>query len=93
MLAEVTEEATGYFNDLQAWLAHTMTGGMFKTAMHWIEPPAGEAAMFIASHHGARLSARTTGNALLFWQIATLPYAAYVLDPDGINLEVVFRGR
>jgi len=40
--------------------------------MRLIETPAGEAALFMASIHGAMLSARATGNALLFWQIAKL---------------------
>lgn len=68
--AEVAEEVTGHFNDLQAWLAQTMTEGATKGVMRLTEAPAGEAAMFMASIHGAMLSARATGNALLFWQIA-----------------------
>jgi len=70
--AEVAEEVTGHFNDLQTWLAQTMTEGVTKGVMRLVEPPAGEAAMFMASIHGAMLSARATGNALLFWQIAKL---------------------
>lgn len=70
--AEVAEEVTGHFNDLQAWLAQTMTEGATKGVMRLTEAPAGEAAMFMASIHGAMLSARATGNALLFWQIAKL---------------------
>jgi TetR/AcrR family transcriptional repressor of nem operon len=69
---EVADEVTGHFNDLQTWLAQTMTEGAAKGVMRLIEPPAGEAAMFMASIHGAMLSARATGNALLFWQIARL---------------------
>lgn len=70
--AEVAEEVTGHFNDLQAWLAQTMTEGATKGVMRLTETPAEEAAMFMASIHGAMLSARATGNALLFWQIAKL---------------------
>lgn len=70
--AEVAQEVTGHFNDLQIWLAQTMMEGATKGAMRLVEPPDGEAAMFMASIHGAMLSARATGNALLFWQIAKL---------------------
>jgi TetR/AcrR family transcriptional repressor of nem operon len=70
--AEVAEEVTGHFNDLQTWLAQTMTEGATMGVMRLTEPPAGEAAMFMASIHGAMLSARATGNASLFWQIAKL---------------------
>ena len=68
--AEVAQEVTGHFNDLQIWLAQTMTEGATKDVMRLVEPPDVEAAMFMASIHGAMLSARVTGNALLFWQIA-----------------------
>ena len=70
--AEVADEVMGHFNDLQTWLAQTMTEGATKGVMRLVEPPAGEAAMFMAAIHGAMLSARATGNALLFWQIAKL---------------------
>lgn len=68
--AEVAEEVTGHFNDLQAWLELTMEEGVAKGVMWLVETPAMEAAMFMASIHGAMLSARATGNALIFWQIA-----------------------
>ncbi|PPJ43043.1 MULTISPECIES: TetR/AcrR family transcriptional regulator [unclassified Pseudoxanthomonas] len=70
--AEVAVEVTGHFNDLQAWLAQTITEGATKGVMRLTEAPAGEAAMFMASIHGAMLSARATGDASLFWQIAKL---------------------
>lgn len=70
--AEVAEEVTGHFNDLQTWLEQTMTEGAAKGVMRLAETPPGEAAMFMASIHGGMLSARATGNALLFWQIAKL---------------------
>lgn len=73
--AEVAEEVTGHFDDLQAWLAQTLEEGVAKGVMRLIETPSGEAAMFMASIHGAMLSARATGNALLFWQIANLSTA------------------
>lgn len=68
--AEVAEEVTGHFNDLQAWLTLTIEEGATKKVMRLVETPAVEAAMFMASIHGAMLSARATGNASIFWQIA-----------------------
>jgi TetR/AcrR family transcriptional repressor of nem operon len=70
--AEVAEEVTGHFNDLQTWLTQIMTDGEAKGVMRLAEAPSDEAAVFMASIHGAMLSARATGNALLFWQIAKL---------------------
>ena len=70
--AEIAEEVRGHFDDLQAWLAQTLTEGETKGVMRLSDTPAAEAAMFMASIHGAMLSARATGNALLFWQIAQL---------------------
>jgi len=68
--AEVAEEVMGHFNDLQAWLASTMEEGASRGAMRLSDSPSAEAAMFMASIHGAMLSARATGNPALFWQIA-----------------------
>lgn len=69
---EVADEVTGHFNDLQTWLALTMEEGASKGAMRLTDTPSAEAAMFMANIHGAMLSARATGNASLFWQIAKL---------------------
>lgn len=70
--APVAEEVTGHFNDLQAWLAQTLEEGVAKGVMRLAETPSREAAMFMASIHGAMLSARATGDAGVFWQIANL---------------------
>lgn len=78
---EVADEVTGHFNDLQAWLAQTMEEGAAEGVMHLVETPSAEAAMFMASIHGAMLSARATGNALVFWQIAKLSTDRLRLTP------------
>jgi len=70
--AEVADEVIGHFNDLQTWLTSTMDEGASKGVMRLTDTPSAEAAMFMASIHGAMLSARATGNASLFWQIAKL---------------------
>lgn len=70
--AEVADEVRGHFDDLQAWLALTMEEGATKGTVRLADTPSAEAAMFMASIHGAMLSARAAGNAALFWQIAQL---------------------
>ncbi|WP_079725107.1 TetR/AcrR family transcriptional regulator [Pseudoxanthomonas indica] len=68
--AEVADEVKAHFKDLHAWLASTMEQGLAEGKMALADTPSAEASMFMASVHGAMLSARATGNALLFWEIA-----------------------
>ena len=68
--AEVADEVKAHFTDLHAWLASTMEQGLAEGKMALADTPSAEASMFMASVHGAMLSARATGNALLFWEIA-----------------------
>ena len=70
--AEVADEVMGHFADLQAWLAATLQEGAAQGAIRLTETPAAEAAMFMASIHGAMLSARALGDASVFWGIARL---------------------
>ncbi|MEL1263228.1 TetR/AcrR family transcriptional regulator [Pseudoxanthomonas putridarboris] len=69
---EVADEVKAHFKDLQAWLTLTLEEGASQGKMQLTDTPAAEASMFMASIHGAMLSARATGNALLFWEIAKL---------------------
>lgn len=69
---EVADQVTGHFHDLQAWLAATMEEGAATGTMRLTETPAAEADVFMASIHGAMLSARAAGDASLFWRIAKL---------------------
>ena len=68
--AEVADEVKGHFKDLHLWITATMKEGKSKGRMRLADVPAAEAAMFMASIHGAMLAARAAGNALLFWEIA-----------------------
>jgi TetR/AcrR family transcriptional repressor of nem operon len=70
--AEVADEVKGHFEDLHAWIALIMEEGESKGRMQLSDTPSAEASMFIASIHGAMLSARAAGDALLFWEIAKL---------------------
>lgn len=67
---EVADEVKAHFTDLHAWLTTTMEQGLAQRKMQLADTPAAEASMFMASIHGAMLSARATGNPLLFWEIA-----------------------
>jgi TetR/AcrR family transcriptional repressor of nem operon len=68
--AEVADEVKGHFTDLHAWVASNMEQGESQGKMQLDGTPSAEASVFIASIHGAMLSARATGDASLFWQIA-----------------------
>lgn len=68
--AEVADEVKAHFKDLHAWIASTIEQGVAQGKMQPSDPPSVEASMFMASIHGAMLSARATGNASLFWEIA-----------------------
>ena len=70
--AEMADEVKGHFEDLHAWIALIMEEGESKGRMQLSDTPSAEASMFIASIHGAMLSARASGDALLFWEIAKL---------------------
>lgn len=70
--AEVADEVKGHFRDLHAWVASNMEEGKSKGRMQLSDTPSAEASMFMASIHGAMLSARAAGDALLFWEIAKL---------------------
>lgn len=70
--AEVADEVKGHFQDLHAWITASMEEGQSKGAMQLADSPSAEAAMFMASIHGAMLSARAAGDASLFWRIAKL---------------------
>lgn len=68
--SEVADEVHAHFRDLHAWIAATMEQGLAQGSMRLDNSPSTEAASFMASIHGAMLSARATGNPLLFWDIA-----------------------
>ncbi|KRB07882.1 TetR/AcrR family transcriptional regulator [Lysobacter sp. Root690] len=70
--AEVADEVKAHFTDLHAWIASSMLEGQAKGAMRLADSPSAEASMFMASIHGAMLSARAVGDASVFWQIAKL---------------------
>lgn len=68
--AEVADEVKAHFNDLHAWIGRTLAQGVEQGNMRLNDTPSAEASVFMASIHGAMLSARATGNASVFWEIA-----------------------
>ena len=70
--AEVASEVQGHFKDLHAWIASTLEAGRSSGSLRLTDSPSAEASVFMASIHGAMLSARAAGDASLFWTIANL---------------------
>lgn len=67
---EVADQVKAHFRDLQAWLSATLEEGSRTGTMRLSGSASAEAEAFMASIHGAMLSARATGDASLFWQLA-----------------------
>lgn len=63
---EVAAEVTAYFNTLSTWLAKVMERGEAQGSLMITAPAAVEAEIFMATVHGAMLSARAQGNPALF---------------------------
>jgi len=68
--AEVADEVRGYFHELAAWLASVLEQGASQGQLRLRDAPAVEANAFMATVHGAMLSARAFGNPEVFQSIA-----------------------
>lgn len=69
---EVADEVRGHFKDLHAWIASNLQQAQSNGRVRLTDSPANEASVFMASIHGAMLTARAAGDASLFWTIAKL---------------------
>lgn len=69
---EVAAEVQAHFEQLEAWLVATLKAGAASGSLRLSGSAASEAALFMATVHGAMLSARGSGNPALFWKIAKL---------------------
>ncbi|WP_144640957.1 TetR/AcrR family transcriptional regulator [Bordetella genomosp. 13] len=67
--SDIAHEVRGYFNDLSGWLASVIEQGAAMGKFQLQDEPAVEAHSFMASVHGAMLSARALGNAETFESI------------------------
>ena len=63
---EVADEVRGHFQDLSTWITSVLQRGIKDKSILLDKPATVEAEIFIASVHGALLSARAHGNAKLF---------------------------
>ncbi|WP_372088319.1 TetR/AcrR family transcriptional regulator (plasmid) [Tistrella mobilis] len=66
---EVAQEVTAYFRRLSAWLAAVMDQGAAGGTMVLAAPPRVAAESFMATVHGAMLSARACGDPAIFGMI------------------------
>lgn len=67
--AEVASEVRAYFRILSSWMAAALERGVQDGSVKLAHSPAVEAEVFMASVHGAMLSARAYGGASLFGTI------------------------
>ena len=65
----VADEVRGHFSDLAAWLASVLAKGASQGAFSLQASPEAEAMAFMATVHGAMLSARAHGDPKVFVQI------------------------
>lgn len=69
---EVAAQVKAHFADLHTWVAATMEEGVSLRAMRLTDTPTTEAGIFVASIHGAMLTARAAGEPSIFGTIAKL---------------------
>jgi TetR/AcrR family transcriptional repressor of nem operon len=67
--ADVADEVRGHFSELSAWLASVLARGAAQKVFFLQATPEEEARTFMATVHGAMLSARAFGDAAMFPQI------------------------
>lgn len=69
---DIALEIRGHFGDLAAWLASLMEKGSQSGQLRLTQAPALEAEVFMATVHGAMMSARVAQDPKLFQSITTL---------------------
>ncbi len=69
--AEVAVEVRGYFRFLSGWMASLLEQGARQGTIRLTQSPEVEAEVFMATVHGAMLSARAYGDAKVFGAITT----------------------
>jgi TetR/AcrR family transcriptional repressor of nem operon len=69
--AEVAVEVRGYFRFLSGWMASLLEQGVRQGTIRLTQSPEVEADVFMATVHGAMLSARAYGDAKVFGAITT----------------------
>lgn len=75
---EVAAEVRSYFRFLSAWMASVLEQGVAQQAIVSPHPPRVEAEIFMATVHGAMLSARAYGDVSMFGTIVNGQLARYL---------------
>ncbi|HEX7987814.1 MAG TPA: TetR/AcrR family transcriptional regulator [Duganella sp.] len=78
---EVAIEVRSYFRFLSAWMASVLERGMQQGTIQRMYAPQMEAEIFMATIHGAMLSARAYGDATMFGTIANHQLSRYLTRP------------
>ncbi|WP_208278620.1 TetR/AcrR family transcriptional regulator [Massilia oculi] len=78
--ADVAVEVRGYFRFLSAWMASVLERGVQQGTIRLAQAPEVEAEVFMATVHGAMLSARAYGDAKVFGAI-TAAHLARIQAP------------
>ena len=78
---EVAIEVRAYFRFLSDWLASVLAEGMRKGTIKSAYTPQVEAEIFMATVHGAMLSARAYGDGSMFGTIASAQLSRYLSQP------------
>jgi len=78
---EVAIEVRSYFRFLSGWMASVLERGMHQGRIHSSYTPQIEAEIFMATIHGAMLSARAYGDASTFGMIANSQLTRYLSQP------------
>ena len=73
--ADVAVEVRGYFRFLSGWMASVLERGVQQGTIRLMQPPEVEAEVFMATVHGAMLSARAYGDAKVFGAITAAQLA------------------
>jgi TetR/AcrR family transcriptional repressor of nem operon len=76
---EIALEVRAHFRALSAWLASVLERGAQQGRLRLSESPKAEAEMFLATVHGAMLSARAYGDAKMFGAIVKPMLARFVI--------------
>ena len=78
---DVAIEVRAYFRFLSDWLASVLAEGMRQGTIQSAYTPQVEAEVFMATVHGAMLSARAYGDGTMFGTIASAQLTRYLSRP------------
>jgi len=83
--ANVAVEVRGHFRDLSGWLADVLEAGARQGTVALKKPSADEAALFMATVHGAMLQARAYGDSAVFATIVEPLFERITASRKGVH--------